>query len=162
MRPPYARLTALVLLFSASGLAAQDLTPRTFPIKSVESWSYRSPSMEQTYDISVGLPPGYAANPTRSWPALVVTDGNQAFPVAFDAARGLADQGDIEGLIVISVGTRMEEGDSTWVRRRIYEFSPPGWDRKTSSASESRRPARCTGRRLTGVPAERRRSSTSS
>jgi len=56
MRPPYARLPALVLLFSASGLAAQDLTPRTFPIKSVESWSYRSPGMDQTYDISVGLP----------------------------------------------------------------------------------------------------------
>lgn len=72
---------------------------------------------------------GYAADPAKRWPALVVTDGDWVFPIANDAARGLASQGDTEGLIVISVGTRLEEGDSAWTRHRVYEFSPPDWPR---------------------------------
>jgi len=105
----------------------------------------------------VGLPPGYAANPGKSWPALVVTDGNVTFPVAFDAARNLASQGDIAGLIVVSVGTPVEEGDSSWTRRRIFEFSPPDWDRNdtfgklvtSTCAAFKSKPDRCTG----GAPA---------
>ena len=120
----------LASLASAAPLLAQEFTPRTFPIRSVESWSYKSPSMGETYDISVGLPAAYAANPDKSWPLLVVTDGNQAFPGAFDAANWLASQGDIDGIIVLSVGVTLEDGDSAWTRRRIYEFSPPNWDRQ--------------------------------
>jgi predicted alpha/beta superfamily hydrolase len=120
----------LALLASTAPLLAQEFTPRTFPIRSVESWSYKSPSMGETYDISVGLPPGYGAKPDKAWPLLVVTDGNQAFPGAFDAANALASQGDIDGIIVLSVGVTLEDGDSAWTRRRIYEFSPPNWDRQ--------------------------------
>ena len=128
MRLP--KLAAVMLVSVASSLVAQEFTPRSFPIRSVESWSYMSPSMGERYDISVGLPPGYKENPTKSWPLLVVTDGNQTFPLAFDAANGLAGQGDTEGLIVLSVGVTLEDGDSAWTRRRIYEFSPPNWDRQ--------------------------------
>ena len=121
---------ALLVLGVACSLSAQEFTPRSFPIRSVESWSYKSPSMGETYDISVGLPPGYQENASKSWPLLVVTDGNQVFPLAFEAANGLTSQGDIDGLIVLSVGVTLEDGDSVWTRRRIYEFSPPDWDRQ--------------------------------
>ncbi|HKP27752.1 MAG TPA: alpha/beta hydrolase-fold protein [Gemmatimonadales bacterium] len=119
-----------MLLGVAFPLVAQEFTPRPFPVRSVESWTYKSPSMGETYGISVGLPPGYKENPTRSWPLLVVTDGDHVFPVAFDAASALAGQGDIEGVIVLSVGAVLDDGDSVWTRRRIYEFSPPNWDRQ--------------------------------
>lgn len=123
--------TLLACLAGAFPLAAQELTPRSYPIQSVESWSYKSPSMGLSYDIVVGLPPGYAANPGKKYPALVVTDGNMTFPAAFAAASALTGQEDIDGIIVISVGTPvLEEGDSAWTRRRIYEFSPPDWNRE--------------------------------
>ncbi len=130
MHRAVSRLTSYALILMAAPAAAQEFTPRTFPIRSVESWSYKSPSMGHNYDIVVGLPPAYAENPGKTWPVLVVTDGNMTFPVAFDAARNLASQGDIDGLIVISVGTPLEEGDSSWTNRRVFEFSPPNWPRQ--------------------------------
>ena len=147
-------LFTLACLFATSPLAAQELTSRSYPITSVESWSYKSPSMGLTYDIVVGLPPGYAANPGKKYPALVVTDGNMTFSSAFDATRALAGQGDIDGVIVISVGTPViEEGDSAWTRRRIYEFSPPDWNRDDAfgkgvtgyCAAFHSKPDQCTG-----------------
>jgi predicted alpha/beta superfamily hydrolase len=130
MHRAVSRLTSYALILMAAPAAAQEFTPRTFPIRSVESWSYKSPSMGHNYDIVVGLPTAYAENPGKTWPVLVVTDGNMTFPVAFDAARNLASQGDIDGLIVISVGTPLEEGDSSWTNRRVFEFSPPNWPRQ--------------------------------
>lgn len=124
------RLVGAMLLGVTSPMVAQEFTPRSFPIRSVESWSYKSPGMGETYDISVGLPPGYKENPSKSWPLLVLTDGNQVFSSAFDAANALTSQGDIDGVIVLSVGVTLEDGDSVWTRRRIYEFSPPDWDRQ--------------------------------
>ena len=151
MRLP--RFAGILLLGVVSPLSAQEFTPRSFPIRSVESWSYKSPGMGETYDISVGLPPGYKENPSKSWPLLVVTDGNQVFPIAFDAANSLATQGDIDGIIVLSVGVTLEDGDSAWTRRRIYEFSPPNWDRKdpfgkgvtSYCAGFKSAPDKCTG-----------------
>jgi predicted alpha/beta superfamily hydrolase len=49
-------------------------------------------------------------------------------PAVNAAAGSLA--GAITPLFVISVGTALEEGEEEHTRRRIYEFSPPGWDRK--------------------------------
>jgi len=123
------RTTALALAFTLAALplGAQQLVPRTFPVKDVESYSLQSPGMGRRYDIVVGLPPAYAANPAKTWPVLFVTDGNMTFSIAQDASRGLTSQGDIEGLIVVSIGTPLEEGDTGWTRRRIHEFSPPDW-----------------------------------
>ena len=128
MRLP--KFAGIMLVGMVSTVAAQEFTPRSFPIRSVESWSYKSPSMGEKYDIVVGLPPGYKENAGKSYPLLVVTDGTMTFGAAFDAANGLTTQGDIDGVIVLSVGVTIEDGDSTWTRRRIYEFSPPDWDRQ--------------------------------
>jgi len=56
-------------------------------------------------------------------------------------------------LFIISVGTSLQEGEAEHVRRRVYEFSPPGWDRKNPLGQETERlckkfkspPDRCTG-----------------
>ena len=125
MRGPSA--LALAVALAAPALGAQQLVPRTFPVKDVESYSLQSPGMERQYDVIVGLPQGYVADPAKRWPLLVVTDGNMAFRLANDAAQILASQGDIEGLLVVGIGTPVEGGDSAWTRRRIHEFSPPGW-----------------------------------
>lgn len=117
----------LTVALAASPLRAQQLVPRDFPVKDVESFSLESPGMGRRYDIVVGLPSAYNASPEKTWPVLFVTDGNMTFSMAQDAARVLTSQGDIEGLIVVSIGTPLEGGDTAWTRRRIHEFSPPGW-----------------------------------
>lgn len=145
--------TVLAACCLAGPLAAQEFTARSFPIRDVETWSYRSPSMGETYEIGIGLPPGYAANPDKSWPLLVVTDGHHVFPIAHAAASGLAGQGDIDGVIILSVGVPLEDGDSVWTSRRIYEFSPPDWPRQdkfgqliSGLCARNRTPAdKCTG-----------------
>lgn len=119
---------AAVLLATGSG-AAQQLAPRDFPLKEIESYSFESPLMGRRYEVVVALPPGYAAQPGKRWPLLVVTDGVRALLPAQDAATSLARQGDVDGLIAVSVGHPAEEGDSAWTRRRIHEFSPPDWPR---------------------------------
>src|SRR5207249_6995596 len=42
----------------------------------------------------------------------------------------------IDGLFVVSIGTALDDGDSTWTRRRVYEFSPPNWAMKDPFGQE--------------------------
>jgi predicted alpha/beta superfamily hydrolase len=147
-------ITALATLaLCRGGLAAQQLEPRSFPQQNVESWSYQSSVTGNKYDIVVGLPNGYRPGADRKYAALIVTDGYAAFPVANDAARSQMNQGVAEDLIVISVGSPLELGDSGWTRQRIWEFSPSGWDRTDTFGKEVTRtcglmhspPDRCSG-----------------
>jgi hypothetical protein len=80
------------------------------------------------FSLNVGMPPGYKPGDGRKYPALIVTDGDFAFPGVHAAAGSLSDV--ITPLFIISVGTALDEGEEEHTRRRIYEFSPPGWDRK--------------------------------
>ena len=120
-------MTDLLCLMAASPMVAQQLEPRPIPSRDIQAYNYQSPSMGRRYDIIVGLPVGYQANPEKKYPALIITDGNHAFPIANDAARSLMEQHVIEGLFVISIGEPFEEGDSAWTRRRVHEFSTPDW-----------------------------------
>src|SRR5579864_3169054 len=115
----------LSLTVAAGQLAAQGLEPRPVSPRGVERYSYSSPSMGNRYEILVGTKAGFRAVPGKRYPALIVTDGYGTFPVALDALRSLS--GSVEDFYVISVGTALEEGDSAFTRRRIYEFSPPNW-----------------------------------
>jgi len=80
------------------------------------------------FSLNVGLPPDYKAGDGRKYPALIVTDGDFVFDNVYAQASTLA--GVITPLFIISVGTSLEEGEVEHTRRRIYEFSPPGWDRQ--------------------------------
>ena len=104
--------------------------PRAFPTSNIKSYSYRSTSMDRTYDINIGFPAGYDQNPEKNYPALIVTDGNRAFPIVHSIMNGVANYSNntIEAPIIISVGTPFEKGETAYNQRRVYEFSPPNWD----------------------------------
>src|SRR5512139_2323167 len=142
---------AFLVALSAAPIAAQQLESRPVPLGDVEAFTFQSPSMGVRFSVSVGLPPGYKANDGRKYQALIATDGDWAFSSVNTAARSLA--GVIESPFVISIGTGADEGEALWTQRRVYEFSPPDWDRKDAfgqlvsklCADMKTEPARCTG-----------------
>lgn len=120
--------TSLLLALIASGANGQQLQTRPVPTRDVQSFTFQSPSMGVRFSLNVGLPSGYKPGDGKKYPALIVTDGDFVFPTVNEAAGTLS--GVITPLFIISVGTSLDEGESEHTRRRIYEFSPPGWDRK--------------------------------
>ncbi len=120
--------TALLLIVSATGANAQQLQSRPVPTGEVQSFTFQSPSMGVRFSLNVGMPAGYKAGDGKKYPALIVTDGDFTFTTVNSAAQNLS--GAITPLFIISVGTALDEGEQEHTRRRIYEFSPPGWDRK--------------------------------
>jgi len=120
--------TAFLLALSTTGANGQQLETRPVPTGDVQSFTFQSPSMGVRFSLNVGMPSGYKPGDGKKYPALIVTDGDFAFPGVNEAARSLS--GAITPLFIISVGTAIDEGEPEHTRRRIYEFSPPGWDRK--------------------------------
>ena len=120
--------TVFLLVLSGSRADGQQLQTRPVPTGDVQSFTFQSPSMGVRFSLNVGTPTGYKSGDGKKYPALIVTDGDFAFPGVNSAAGSLA--GTITPLFVVSVGTALDEGGDEHTRRRIYEFSPPGWDRK--------------------------------
>ena len=120
--------TAFLLALSATGANGQQLQTRPVPTGDVQSFTFQSPSMGVRFSLNVGMPSGYKSGDGKKYPALIVTDGDFTFPEVNAAARSLS--GAITPLFIISVGTSLDEGEQEHTRRRIYEFSPPDWDRK--------------------------------
>jgi predicted alpha/beta superfamily hydrolase len=120
--------TAFALALSAPRANGQQLQTRPVPTGDVQSFSFQSPSMGVRFSLNVAMPSGYKPGDGKKYPALIVTDGDFEFPGVNVAARSLS--GAITPLFIISVGTSIDEGEEEHTRRRIYEFSPPGWDRK--------------------------------
>ena len=120
--------TAFLLALSATGANGQQLQTRPVPTGDVQSFTFQSPSMGVRFSLNVGMPSGYKPGDGKKYPALIVTDGDFTFPGVNAAARSLS--GAIPPLFIISVGTSIDEGEGEHTKRRIYEFSPPGWDRK--------------------------------
>jgi predicted alpha/beta superfamily hydrolase len=143
-----AAISFLVLPF-ARGEA--QLQTRPVPNRGVESFTFQSPSMGVRFSLNVGMPEGYKAGDGKKYPALIVTDGDFTFGGVYEAAGTLS--GTIKPLFIISVGTALDEGEQEHTKRRVYEFSPPGWDRKdtfgelVSGLCQSLKTAedRCTG-----------------
>lgn len=123
-----ASVTAGFLLAFASISAHAQLQSRPIPNRDVESFTFQSPSMGVRFSLNVGMPEGYKPGDGKKYPALIVTDGDFVFSNVYAQASTLA--GVITPLFIISVGTSLDEGEDEHTRRRIYEFSPPGWDRK--------------------------------
>ncbi len=122
--------TAFLLAVSASAsrLDGQQLQTRPVPTGNVQSFTFQSPSMGVRFSLNVGMPTGYKPGDGKKYPALIVTDGDFVFPGVNAAAGSLA--GTITPLFVISIGTSLDEGEEEHTKRRVYEFSPPDWDRK--------------------------------
>ena len=123
-----AAVTAYFLLAFASFSVHAQLRSRPVPNGGVESFTFQSPSMGVRFSLNVGAPQGYKPGDGKKYPALIVTDGDFSFGKVYESASTLA--GAITPLFIISVGTALDEGEEEHTRRRIYEFSPPGWDRQ--------------------------------
>lgn len=98
---------------------------RPYTIAQAYAFSFDSALMGARYDISVALPASYTTS-GRRYPVLVVVDGDQLFELAVRIARNFAMAGEVEELIVVGVACPAAEGFHEFVRRRHYEFSPPG------------------------------------
>ncbi len=107
---------------------AQSLEPRPLALTGVEAFSFQSAIMNERYEVVVAAPQGM--QPGVRYGALIVTDGSATWPVAWSAVRALAGQGDIDPMFVVSIGLPNERGEPDMTRRRVREFSPPGWDYK--------------------------------
>lgn len=150
-------LAATVALGTPARAQGPAFTPRPLPAPGVTSFTFQSPSMGVTYDVSVWVPPGYKPESGKKLPLLVLTDGNLAFTAGVDAARSLVSAQAIVPIMVASIGTPPEDGEAAFGRRRVYEFSPPDWDLKDPFGEVVRQacaqigsaPGRCTG----GAPA---------
>ncbi|MHB1327485.1 MAG: alpha/beta hydrolase [Gemmatimonadales bacterium] len=127
----FVRVAAVVALVGPSALAGQvRLESRPVPSLRVESFTFQSPSMGLRFAVNVGVPKSYRAGENRTFPLLVTTDGDWIFPIVQQTASLLIDENAIEELFVVSIGTSYDDGMESWTSRRIYEFSPPGWDRQ--------------------------------
>lgn len=123
-----AAVTAGFVLAFASSSAYAQLQSRPVPNAGVESFTFQSPAMGVRFSLNVGLPQGYKAGDGKKYPALIVTDGDFFFGNVYESASTLSSV--ITPLFIISVGTALDEGEEEHTRRRIYEFSPPGWNRQ--------------------------------
>ncbi|HKV99219.1 MAG TPA: alpha/beta hydrolase-fold protein [Vicinamibacterales bacterium] len=144
-------LTLMACAFAVVGGSAQQLQPRQYPAPDqVESFLYQSASMDRRYALSVGIPADFKAGQNRKYPALIVTDGDNAFARVNAGVRSLSSV--IEPIFVVSIGTPPEEREAS-NRRRGYEFSPADWDRKnpfgeyiTKECADAHTPPdQCTG-----------------
>lgn len=95
---------------------------RSLPMKAVDSYSYHSNVMNADYDIVVGLPHTYDANPDKTYPALVILDGNWHFSCVNLLARGLLEE--VVDIIVIGVDIPIEVDEPNHTKRRVHQFSP--------------------------------------
>jgi predicted alpha/beta superfamily hydrolase len=137
----------------AGPVVAQQLESRPVPSRDVVSFTYQSPSMGVRYGINVGLPVDFRPAAGKKYPALITTDGDQQFVGVYQAARSLMSQRAIGEMFIVSIGSELEQGDSSWIRRRFYEFTPANWDLKDPvgqlilKVCETYRsaPDRCTG-----------------
>lgn len=98
------------------------MVTRSFPVRSIDSLSYKSVVMGADYDICVGLPLQYAEHPEKQYPMLVVLDGNDHFSTVNSLARGMLE--DIGELIVVGVDIPVELDNGAYQKRRVHQFSP--------------------------------------
>jgi len=81
--------------------------------------------MDRDYVVTVATPKGYDTHRERHWPVLFVTDGTFTLEITHGVWHLLEDE--ILQPVLVTLTSPPEEGFKGYVRRRIYEFSPPNW-----------------------------------
>ena len=115
-------LLAFSLSFSltASPLRAQDSHPPPVRLPGTELHLLTSSHVDQTYQIQVALPDGYA-DTDSSFPVLYLLDADRSFGMATDIARWLAWADEIPDVIV--VGVAYGEGMEAWWQKRSRDYT---------------------------------------
>jgi predicted alpha/beta superfamily hydrolase len=136
---------------SASGL----VLVQTSAVDGVESYSFHSAIMKRDYLISVQSPDDKLEDGKR-YPAMLLTDGNWALAAAQIAYGGVSGAL-ASSMFIVGIGAPPSVTSDQRVARRIFEFSPPDWDRQDAFGKQVTEickkfgtpPAECTG----GAPA---------
>ncbi len=91
-----------------------------------EVWDVPDPVSGRTYQVFVNLPASYAANPTKRYPVLYVTDADYAFPMIRQISRRLnVERPRVEDHILVGLSYAAGE-DGMTSRRRDYTPTPNG------------------------------------
>jgi predicted alpha/beta superfamily hydrolase len=118
---------AILLFGAATRGAGQSRVAEPVPAPGVSAFTFASPAMGETYEVIVGTVFGSGAPGSKKYPALILTDGYGQFETAHAAARSLVSSDAVEPMLIISIGAPVAQGGDAGDRRRVYEFSPPGW-----------------------------------
>lgn len=109
-------LFALLMPLAAHAQSGCDHQTRTIALP--------DPVSGRAYEITVSLPDGFDADPSRRWPVVVLADGGRAFPHLACIGRTLAREGQI-GIDPVIVGLSYALGeDLENSRRRDYTPVP--------------------------------------
>lgn len=109
---------------TASGLTLVQ----TSAVDGVQSYSFHSAVMKRDYLISVQLP-DEKLEAGKRYPAMILTDGNWALAAA-QIAYGGAREAMASPMFIVGIGAPATTTAEERGVRRIFEFSPPGWDRQ--------------------------------
>lgn len=83
--------------------------------------------VEQEYEISVWLPPGYDESPETKYPVLYVLDADVLFGVAAHMGWMLIAGGDVPPMIIVGIGWHIQSFDD-WSVKRSRDFTPVAMD----------------------------------
>lgn len=89
----------------------------------VQTVALPDPVSGRHYDIMVSLPDGFAEQPERRWPLVVLADGGRAFPHLSCIGRRLAREGAIREAVIVGLSYAAGE-DLENSRRRDYTPVP--------------------------------------
>lgn len=127
-------LTCAPLLIYAMSSVHVTAETRPFVIPRSETVLLQDPSTKRQYEIHIKLPANY--NPSKSYPAVYMTDSMYTFQIMSGATRYPINSGKIDNLML--VGISWESGhDGDLSRQR--DFTPsvaPGWKDPTGEADK--------------------------
>lgn len=113
-------LTGLALAgFAPAALATPAAPPRHYVLPNTEILRLPAPTLGRAYDFYITLPPHYAANPDRRYPAIFYTDAPRSIALLNGLTAPLADGDHLQDAILVGLG--YAAGDTAeYSRRRDY------------------------------------------
>src|SRR4029078_1147410 len=132
------RVLCVALVFIASACEGQSLVPATngsalfskpTDMDRTTALQFESKVVGQTRPVLIGLPRSFSKT-TRSYPVLIVLDGEAQFPLAVTVSSQLAALGHMPETIVVGIPNIDQ------LASRVHDMTPPGLSVSGSSKNE--------------------------
>ena len=133
------RVVSIAVIGVAGSGNAQTLTPvsgsesarfvKPTDMERTSTFNFASQALKQTRPVLIGLPKSFAKT-QRTYPVLIVLDGEAQFPIAVTVAAQLAALGHMPESIVVGI-PNLDEYNG-----RVHDMTPPGLSVSGSSKSE--------------------------
>jgi len=129
----------LVLLFASLIVRVVAADAPAYPPHTIGNSQLRvlpANAAGRTYQLHVGLPAGYAANPDKKYPVVYVTDGYWDFEKLSTIRGGLVFDKVVPEFIIVGLG--YAGADPDYGRLRVWELSPVqvNWNEQSGHAAE--------------------------